>query len=63
MDAVYHQIKNPTAGLTLNWQYKVIRLWKMNAQELIDMGKPALLGLIGQTQITEPEVLLPKARR
>jgi len=39
-----HQIKNPTGGLTLSWQYKVIRLWKMNAQELIDMGKPALLG-------------------
>jgi len=59
-DTGSHEIKNPTGGLTLSWQYKVIRLWKMNAQELIDVGKPALLGLIGQTQITEPEVLLPK---
>jgi len=59
-DTGSHQIKNPTAGITLNWQYKVIRLWEMNAQELIDLCKPALLGLIGQTQITAPEVLLPK---
>ncbi|OAD21709.1 hypothetical protein THIOM_002518, partial [Candidatus Thiomargarita nelsonii] len=59
-DTGSHQIENPSGGFTLSWRYKVICLWKMNAQELIDLGKPALLGLIGQTQITEPEVLLPK---
>jgi hypothetical protein len=59
-DTGSHQIKNPTGGITLSWQYKVIHLWKMNAEELMNMGKPALLGLIGQTQITDPEVLLPK---
>ena len=26
-DTGSHQINNPTGGLTLSWQYKVIRLW------------------------------------
>jgi hypothetical protein len=32
----------------------------MKSEELVEMDKPTLLGLIGQTQITEPETLLPK---
>ncbi len=31
----------------------------MKAEELVEMDKPTLLGLIGQTQITKPETLLP----
>jgi hypothetical protein len=40
-DTGSHQIKNPSGDLTLSWRYKMIRLWKMNAQELVNMGKPA----------------------
>ena len=58
-DTGIHEITNPKGGITLSWQYKVIRLWKMKAEELVEMEKPTLLGLIGQTQITEPETLLP----
>jgi hypothetical protein len=32
----------------------------MKAEELVEMDKPTLLGLIGQTQMSEPETLLPK---
>ena len=59
-DTGVHEITNPKGGITLTWQYKVIHLWKMKAEELVEMDKPSLLGLIGQTQITEPETLLPK---
>jgi len=59
-DTGIHEITNPKGGITLTWQYKVIHLWKMKAEELVEMDKPSLLGLIGQTQITEPETLLPK---
>jgi len=59
-DTGIHEITNPKGGIALSWQYKVIRLWKMKAEELVEMDKPTLLGLIGQTQMSEPETLLPK---
>ncbi len=59
-DTGIHEITNPSGGITLTWQYKVIHLWKMKAEELVELDKPSLLGLIGQTQITKPETLLPK---
>ncbi|MEK8020971.1 MAG: hypothetical protein VSS75_029220 [Candidatus Parabeggiatoa sp.] len=59
-DTGKYQIKNPAGGLSLSWEYKVIRLWETKAQKLLALGKPALLGLIGQTEITEPKVLLPE---
>ena len=44
----------PDSGLTLAWRYRVIRLWLMPAEELLALGRPALLTLIGQTRIAEP---------
>jgi hypothetical protein len=44
---------------TLAWQYRVIRLWQMRAEELLAVGRPALLALIGQTQMERPETVLP----
>ncbi len=40
---------------TLSWRYRVVRLWQMSAAELLALGRPALLPLIGQTQLTQPE--------
>ncbi len=59
-DTGKYQIKNPAGGLSLSWEYKVIRLWETKARKLLALGKQALLGLIGQTEITEPEELLPE---
>lgn len=45
----------------LYWEYDVIRLWQMSAKELFDLGNPAFLALIGQTQLENPAVVLPQA--
>jgi predicted transposase YdaD len=42
----------------LTWQYEVIRLWEMEAEELLATGKLALLPLIGQTRIGDPFAVL-----
>jgi predicted transposase YdaD len=42
----------------LTWQYEVIRLWEMEADELLATGKLALLPLIGQTRIGDPSAVL-----
>ena len=46
--------------MTLSWHYQVVRLWAMQAEELVAVGRPALLALVGQTHIEAPEVLLPQ---
>ncbi len=43
-----------TSAPTLAWRYRVIRLWQMSAAELLALGRPALLPLIGQTQLRQP---------
>jgi len=55
-----HQVDCPDGNLTLVWRYRVIRLWQMRAEELLTLGRPALLALIGQTRIEEPERVLPQ---
>jgi predicted transposase YdaD len=42
------------------WRYRVILLWQMKAEELLALGRPALLGLIGQTRMAAPSELLPQ---
>jgi predicted transposase YdaD len=55
----YH-IACPDGGVTLAWRYRVIRLWQMRAEELLALGRPALLALIGQTRIEEPARVVPQ---
>jgi predicted transposase YdaD len=43
----------------LTWRYRVIRLWQMPAAELLATEPVAPLALVGQTQMTQPEVILP----
>ena len=54
-----YQVNGLDGTPTLAWRYHVIRLWQMRAEELLAMGRPALLALIGQTQIETPEAVLP----
>jgi predicted transposase YdaD len=42
----------------LTWRYEVIRLWEMEAEELLATGRVALLPLIGQTRISNPSAVL-----
>jgi hypothetical protein len=59
-DTGQHQVYGPTDTPTLTWQYQVIRLWQIPAEELLALGRPALLALVGQTRLTQPEIILPQ---
>ena len=59
-DTGHYQGNGPDGMSTLTWQYGVIRLWQMRAEELLAVGRPALLALVGQTQIETPETVLPE---
>lgn len=59
-DSGYYQVNGLDSTPTLTWRYHVIRLWQMRAEELLAAGRPALLALIGQTQIEMPDLVLPE---
>jgi hypothetical protein len=56
-----HQVACHDGSAALTWRYRVIRLWEMSAEELLTLGRPALLTLIGQTRIEEPAQVVPQA--
>jgi predicted transposase YdaD len=60
-DTGIYQIQDSTESVCLQWQYQVIRLWELPAERVLQTGRPALIGLIGLTQITEPQTILPQA--
>ena len=55
-----HRVDCPDGKVTLAWRYRVIRLWQLRAEELLLLDRPALLALIGQTHIEEPERVVPQ---
>jgi predicted transposase YdaD len=55
-----HQVKCSDGKITLSWRYRVIHLWKMKGEKLLKLNRPPLLALVGQTQIDNPDKLLPK---
>jgi len=59
-DKGQHQIKCSDGKVILSWRYRVIHLWKMKAEKLLKLNRPALLALIGQTQVDNPHKLLPQ---
>ena len=59
-DTGQHQVQGPAGTPTLTWQYQVIRLWQIPAEALLALGRPALLALVGQTYMAQPEVVLPQ---
>jgi predicted transposase YdaD len=58
-DTGRHQLNGPDGMPALLWHYRVIRLWQMDAEELLALGHPALLALVGQTRIVTPATILP----
>jgi predicted transposase YdaD len=60
-DMGQYQYTCPTTGdVILSWRYRVIRLWQLPAEDILKLERPALLPLVGQTQIQQPEQLLPE---
>lgn len=60
-DVGEYQVTCPDGSLALAWRYRVIRLWQMPAEELLALQRPALVPLLGQTRIAQPEQVLPVA--
>jgi hypothetical protein len=58
-DTGQYQVQSPTGMISLSWQYEVIRLWQMSAESLLALHRAALMPLVGQTQITQPQEVLP----
>jgi hypothetical protein len=59
-DKGQHQVMCPDGGPSLLWRYRVVRLWELPAAALLDLERPALLPLIGQTQMVHPERIIPE---
>jgi predicted transposase YdaD len=62
-DTGLYQVNGLDGTPVLAWRYRVIRLWQMRAEELMAVRQVAPLVLLGQTQITQPEVILPEVVR
>ena len=55
-----HHILAADNSVLMAWNYRVIHLWQLSAEELLELGRPALLALIGQTRIDDPQTVLPQ---
>jgi flagellar biosynthesis/type III secretory pathway protein FliH len=54
-DTGEYVIIGPDGKPSLYWRYRPIRLWQMEAAELLTLDQPAFLALIGLTRVREPE--------
>lgn len=59
-DTGVHETRRADGGIALFWSYQVIHLWQMDAEELVALGRPAWLALVGQTRMQQPETVLPQ---
>jgi hypothetical protein len=59
-DTGIYQVNGLDGTPVLAWRYRVIRLWQIHAEELMAARQVAPLALLGQTQIAQPEVILPE---
>ena len=57
-DTGLHQVQGLGGTPTLAWRYRVIRLWELPAETLLQGGRLAPLALVGQTRITDPTATL-----
>ena len=60
-DSGDHAVYGPDGRVSLHWRYQPVRLWEMTAENLLQLGQPALTALIGLTQLQRPEAELPQA--
>ncbi len=59
-DQGQHRVMGPDGSPSLLWRYRVIRLWELPAETLLNLERPALLPLVGQTHLEHPERVIPK---
>lgn len=59
-DTGVHHIYDIEGNPVVSWRYRVIRLYDLDAEELLQTGRPGVLALIGQTRIRNPEQTIPQ---
>ena len=59
-DSGQHHSSGPDGEITLAWHYHVIRLWQMQAEEILALGRLSLLPLIGFTRFQDPGSTVPE---
>lgn len=59
-DTGEHHVAAPDGTASMYWHYRVIRLWQMTAQEILTLNRAGLVPLVGQTQLQQPESVLPQ---
>jgi len=62
-DSGEYRVAAPDGTTTLQWHYRVVRLWQMTAEDLLAFARPGLLPLVGQTQIEKPAEIIPQVVR
>jgi predicted transposase YdaD len=62
-DTGVHQVYRPDGAVSIQWNYQVVRLWEMEAEEVLAWNQPALLPLVGQMRIPDPTTLVPEVIR
>jgi predicted transposase YdaD len=55
-----YQVAGLDGHPALHWHYQVLRLWEMDAKELLELDRPELLPLVGQTHMEQPAQVLPQ---
>ncbi|WP_124682040.1 DUF4351 domain-containing protein [Candidatus Viridilinea mediisalina] len=60
-DTGAHQCTNLAGQTYLAWHYQVIHLWQLDGEALLRLNRPALLALIGQTRLRDPQPILTQA--
>lgn len=59
-DSGDHQVDSVDGQPVVRWRYQVVHLWKIQAEELVALNRPALSALVGLTKMNNPETVLPK---
>ncbi|MCG8347003.1 MAG: hypothetical protein MI924_04405 [Chloroflexales bacterium] len=59
-DTGRHQHRCADGSVALAWNYQVIHLWRMNAEDLLMLGRRSLLPLVAFTPFQRPDETLPQ---
>src|SRR5258706_284816 len=59
-DTGQHQHHGPNGEVILSWNYRVVHLWRMSAEDLLAVGRRSLLPLAAFTQFQNPTETLPR---
>lgn len=59
-DTGQHQHHGPNGEVILSWNYRVVHLWRMSAEDILAIGRRSLLPLAAFTHFQSPAETLPR---